>query len=62
MLDVNRVIRRFGETLREMGLLVSVFAPLDALFAERNVSPMIIAAIMATGLVFVCGIFIEESR
>jgi len=42
---------------------VSVFAPLDALFAERNVSPMIIAAIMATGLVFViCGIFIEESR
>ena len=63
MLSVNRVIGRFGETLREMGLLVTVFAPLDALFAEHNVSPELIVAIMAAGLVFVtCGILIEESR
>ena len=61
MLDINRVIRRLGETLREMGLLVVVFAPLDALFAERNVSPEIIAGIIAGGLV-VCGKLIEESR
>ena len=46
-----------------MGLLVTVFAPLDALFAEHNVSPELIVAIMVAGLVFVTsGMLIEESR
>jgi hypothetical protein len=63
MLTVNGVIRRFGETLREMGILVAVFAPLDALFAERNVSPQLVIAIAVAGLlVLTCGILIEESR
>ena len=63
MLDVRRVIRRLGETLREMGLLMMVFAPLDALFAERSVTPQIIAGVFIAGVIFVvCGILISESR
>jgi len=63
MFDVNRVIRRLGETLREMGLLMLVFAPLDALFAERNVGRDVLGGIMTTGVLFViCGILIAESR
>lgn len=62
MLDANRVIRRLGETLREMGLLMMVFVPIDALFAERDVSPELIVWIMVAGFVFItCGILIGES-
>jgi len=63
MFDIKGIIRRFGETLREIGLLIMVFAPLDALFAERNVNSDLITGIFIAGaVVVVCGILISELR
>jgi len=57
------LLRRLGETLREMGILVAVFAPLDALYAERVVNPALVVAITVAGLMFlICGILLEEWR
>lgn len=56
----DRLLRLLGETLREMGILVAVFAPLDALFAERIVRPELIIAVTTAGaMVTACGILIE---
>ena len=60
MVEPDRLLRLLGETLREIGILVAVFAPLDALFADRFVSQSLVIAVMVSGaLVIACGILIE---
>ena len=60
MTNWKAVERLIGETVREIGILVVVFAPLDAAFAEgsielRLVTPVAIWAV----LVIIFGIMLE---
>lgn len=55
---LDRVLRLFGETLREMGLLIAVFAPLDALFGGM-VNVEVVVTVAIGGLLLAgCGILI----
>jgi hypothetical protein len=62
MVEPSRLIRLLGETLREIGILVAVFAPLDALFAERITSPGVIIAVATGGTVLIVGGILMEAR
>ena len=60
MLNWKRLEEVLGETVREIGILVLVFAPLDAAFTERphdlrDVTPVLLGAL---GLIIV-GILLE---
>jgi hypothetical protein len=58
--DRQHIVRLVGETLREMGLLTVVFAPLDAIFGGTNANLIPLAVIMVIGAtLIVCGILIE---
>lgn len=60
------VAEMIGEGLREMALLLFVFAPLDFLFAEpgeRRLTGNAIVGIVGTALaVFFLGVWIERRR
>jgi len=45
-----------------MGILVSVFAPLEAIFADDPVSRILVAAILVFGLLLIAGGIIPEAR
>jgi len=62
MLDWRRAKDLVGETVREMGLLILVFAPLDAMFADMPVSRIFLAAILFFGLLLVIGGILIEAR
>ena len=52
--------RLFGETLREVGILVGVFVPLDAFFQTPRPNPFLLALGVGAGLLFVLvGIILE---
>jgi len=60
MLKWDRIERLFGETVREIGILVVVFAPLEAAFADRPIAPWAVTgAIMAGVGLIVVGIILE---
>lgn len=50
MLNRRRIEQIFGETMREIGILVFVFAPLDTLFAEPRIG---VVGVMAIALLAV---------
>jgi hypothetical protein len=51
MFNQRRLRNSVAETLREMGLLVAVFAPLDFLFSQGDgVAAGVVAAIATTGV------------
>jgi hypothetical protein len=51
MFNPKRVQIAVAETLREMGLLVMVFAPLDFLFSQGSVPASLVEAITTGGVV-----------
>jgi hypothetical protein len=57
-----RVERVLGETVREVGILIVVFAPLEATFSEVPVSMVVVAAMFFLGVVLAAGGIIMETR
>ena len=63
MLNWRRAEELFAETLREVGVLIVVFAPLDAAFGDVPVNTALVAALTFAGLLSVaCGIIIGARR
>jgi hypothetical protein len=48
MLNWPRAHDLLGETAREMGLLIVVFAPLDAIFADAPVNQVVLATMISS--------------
>jgi hypothetical protein len=51
-----------AETMREMGLLVTLFAPLDFLFSDRSISANVVVAITVAGALMMVGGILDEGR
>ena len=63
MLNWRRAHDLLGETAREMGLLIVVFAPLDAIFADAPVNQSVLATMIFVGLLLVgSGILIAARK
>jgi len=61
MIDDRKALQLLGESVREVGILVLVFAPLDAFFQEEVPHIPVIAAVVASALLFVAiGIMLES--
>ena len=62
-MNEQKAISLFGESIREIGILVTVFAPLDALFQKEAPSAPLVGALVTAGLIFVgLGIMIESEE
>lgn len=60
MINKRRAVRLAGETLRDVGILVVVFGPLDAFFQTEEVSAGVVSLLAALGLLLIgWGIIIE---
>lgn len=60
MIDRRRAIVLVGETARDVGILVLVFAPLDALFQRGGPAAVIVVILVAIALISVAvGIMLE---
>jgi len=63
MQNWKAVERLLGETVREIGILVVVFAPLDAAFSERPIDLDQVGLIMGWAiLAIIAGIFLETGE
>jgi hypothetical protein len=62
MLNWPRAHDLLGETAREMGLLIVVFAPLDSIFADAPVNQVVLATMIFFGLLLVGGGILIEAR
>jgi hypothetical protein len=63
MIDWQRAEDLLGETVREMGLLIVVFAPLDAIYADTPMNHLLLATMLFFGLLLVgIGILIEARK
>ena len=52
MLNWRRAEELFAESVREVGVLIVVFAPLDAAFSELPVNTVLVATWTFTGFLF----------
>ena len=60
MIDKRNARRLVGETLRDIGILLIVFGPLDAFFQMAQPSVVVLVLLVAAGLCFITlGIIIE---
>lgn len=60
MTRLQRVRHLLAGTMREIGILVLVFAPLESTFGERSIDAGLLLAVMAVSIVVIgCGILIE---
>ena len=49
-----------AQTMREIGVLVLVFAPLESTFSERSFDGWLVIAVMVVSLIVIgCGILVE---
>jgi hypothetical protein len=62
MLDRQRAESLVGESVREVGVLMVVFAPLEATFSDVSVATARVAAMFLVGLLLIAGGIILESR
>lgn len=62
MLNWRRAFDLLGETAREMGLLIVVFAPLDTLFADTPIDQLVLAVTIFVGLTLMVGGILIEAR
>jgi len=62
MLDRQRAESLVGESVREAGVLMVVFAPLEATFSDVSVATARVAAMFPVGLLLIAGGIILESR
>lgn len=60
MFRSDRMLRLLGETVREIGILMVVFAPLEAAFAEQAIDPQLLGAVVLVSVLLIaCGILLE---
>jgi hypothetical protein len=58
----QRIQALVGETARELGILVVVFAPLESALAERPLGTAVLIGIAGAAIVLIaCGILMEAS-
>lgn len=62
MLDRQRAENLMGESVREVGILMVVFAPLEATFSDVLVDAGRVAAMFLVGLLLIAGGIILEAR
>ena len=63
MIDKRRAYHLVGETLRDIGILIFVFAPLDAFFQREPPDLLALAVAVAGALLFIStGIIIEAGE
>jgi hypothetical protein len=62
MFDGRRIARIVGETMREVGILVIVFVPLDAAFAPNTLDSVTLREIKIAAFGLIVGGIIMESR
>jgi hypothetical protein len=62
VLDWRRAIQLLAETVREIGILVLVFVPVDFAFAERPIGPGLIIVVTIAGFGIVCAIVVESIK
>jgi len=61
MIDKGKAQRLVGETIRDVGILVVVFGPLDAIFQKEGPGEPLIAVMVVFGLLSVTlGIILES--
>ena len=62
MTRARRALRLLAETVREIGILMVVFAPLESIFAERPINGAVLIGVVALGLLLiVCGILVQAN-
>ncbi len=62
MTRARRALRLLAETVREIGILMVVFAPLESVFAERPINGAVLIGVVALGLLLiVCGILVQAN-
>ena len=60
MFRSGRLLHLLGETTREIGILMLVFAPLDSAFAEREIkSGFLVTVIVVSVILIACRILLE---
>lgn len=60
MARLRHAQRLAGETMREIGILTLVFAPLESVFNDRAVDAwLLVSVIVVSVTVIVCGILVE---
>jgi hypothetical protein len=65
MFDSKRIEKLIGETVREIGTLVIVFAPLDAAFGEHpqaGVGPDLVVTMFAAFVLIASGIMLDAEE
>ena len=64
MEGTKRASQAFGETIREVGILVLVFLPLDAFFVESHRPPgeFVLGGVVWASMLIVTGIYLEVSE
>ena len=63
MFNWKRIEQVLGETVREIGILVIVFAPLDAALGQGSIDPDKLTRIMASALgLIIAGIILETGE
>ncbi len=63
MLDRRKTYHLIGESLREVGILLLVFGPLDAFFQHERLGLFAVTPFIAAGLLLVgVGIIIEAKE
>ena len=62
MINRRKAVQLLGETVRDAGMLVVVFGPLDAYFQAERVSAQIVVLFAAVGLLSIGLGIIFEAR
>jgi hypothetical protein len=62
VLDWQRAVRLVGETMREIGILVAVFVPVDYALAGRTIGSGVLIALILASLMIGCGILVESLK
>ena len=58
----RRIQNLVGETVREVGILVLVFAPLEGAFSDRPMDPLVVIGAVASSLALIVGGILLEAR
>ena len=63
MIDKRKAQRLLGESIRDIGILIVVFGPLDAFFQKERPSIGLLAVVVVAGLLFIAlGIILEAEE
>jgi hypothetical protein len=58
----RRIQNLVGETVREVGILVLVFAPLEGAFSDRPMDPLVVVGTVASSLAIIVGGILLKAR